>query len=105
MKTFTSSEGNTSVTSSSSVLPDVSAEFTTCTDTTGADWTDIVAVDDTATVLGTIIGRASLPCKEAGTIFIWSGGGGVAVTDTGRPGVLLPSRGLACKGGGAGAIC
>lgn len=69
------------------------------------DCADVVAVDDPAAVVGTIIGRASVPCKEAGTIFICSGGGGVAVMDAGRPAVVLPSRGFACKGGGAGAIC
>lgn len=102
---FTSSEGSTSVTSSSSVLAVVSAERRTCTATMGADWADVVTRDDTSLESGTIIGREFFPCKEAGTIFIWSGGGGVAVMDTGRPIMVLPSRGLACKGGGAGAIC
>lgn len=66
---------------------------------------DDVTVDDPAAVAGTIIGKAAVRCREPGTIFICSGGGGVAVADIGRPDVVLSLRGLACKGGGAGAIC
>lgn len=99
---------NSSVTESSSALAVKSVDFANCRATVGVEYADagtaevVTPIEWAVAVVVTIIGKDESACKEAGTILICSGGGGVAVMDTGGPGPAFPPRGLACRGGGAG---
>lgn len=101
-KFITSSEASSSVTTSFSPVTSCSLACSTC-NSTGVECAEAATVDEEITGLAlvavvTIIGADKSECKEAGTIFIWRGGGGVAVTATELP---TPPWGLGWRGGGA----